>query len=225
MQLLATMNSIFQVCFSPGCLCLTPELYRGNQRSFLFYGQLRIKTVFVNKNSKTKMKVVFSFSKNKKHSVGEKIRFSGEIFHPGFFITFILIKTQPKIMEIGHKLRAKRTEKKLSAEYVADAIGVDISTYRKYERDEVSISLEKLEKIALALKVPVSGLLPDSVIQNNDNQSGGIALAYQSTIQLSEKAVEKCEDQIKELKQDKAYLMEEVRNLKEEIKGLKKKYE
>jgi predicted RNase H-like nuclease (RuvC/YqgF family) len=62
------------------------------------------------------------------------------------------------------------------------------------------------------------------MVQNNDNQNGGIALAaYQSTIQLSEKAMEKCEDQVKELKSDKEYLMEEIKNLKEEIKILRKK--
>jgi transcriptional regulator with XRE-family HTH domain len=75
-------------------------------------------------------------------------------------------------MEIGNRLKAKRTEKKLSAEYVAGEIGVDISTYRKYERDEVSPNLEKLEKIANALEVSIFSLFPDNITVNN-NQTGG----------------------------------------------------
>ncbi|MDR2204850.1 MAG: helix-turn-helix transcriptional regulator [Flavobacteriaceae bacterium] len=118
-------------------------------------------------------------------------------------------------MEIGSKLKAKRIEKNLSAETMAEKIGVDVSTYRKYERNEASLSLEKLEKIATALNVPIFSLLPDSIVQNNDNQNGGIALAYHSTIQLSEKAMERCEDQIKELKSDKEYLMEEIKRLRD----------
>lgn len=97
-----------------------------------------------------------------------------------------------KNMVIGNKLKSKGTEKNMSAETIADKIGVDVSTYRKYERDEVSPSLEKLEKIANALETPIFSLFPDSIVQNNEGQNGGIALAYQSTIQLSEKAIEKC---------------------------------
>lgn len=61
-------------------------------------------------------------------------------------------------MLIGNKLRSKRTEKNLSAEYIAEKVGIDISTYRKYERDDVSPSLEKLERIANALEISIHSL-------------------------------------------------------------------
>jgi len=125
-------------------------------------------------------------------------------------------------MEIGNKLKSRRIERKLSAEYVADKIGIDISTYRKYERNEVSPSLEKLEKIATALEVPIFSLFPDSFTQNNENQQGGTAfLAYQSTIQLSEKAMEHCEARIQELKEREQEYKEEIKYLKIEIKKLR----
>ncbi len=73
---------------------------------------------------------------------------------------------------------------------MASEIGVDISTYRKYERDEVSPSLEKLEKIANALEVSIISLFPETVVQNNDKQSSGVALEHHSSIQLSEIAIE-----------------------------------
>ena len=143
-----------------------------------------------------------------------------------YFIHHFFIPLYPKYKEmvIGNKLKAKRTEKKLSAEYIADKIGVDISTYRKYERDEVSPSIEKLEKIANALEIPLFSLFPDTFVENNDYQNGGVAILYNHTLQLSEKAIEKCEEQIKELKQDKEYLKEEIKTLKEEIKILRDLY-
>jgi len=42
-------------------------------------------------------------------------------------------------------------------------------------------------------------LLPDGIIFTNNDQKGGIALAYQSTInQLSEKLIEQYEERLKE---------------------------
>lgn len=116
-------------------------------------------------------------------------------------------------MKIGNKLKAKRTEKRLSAEYVAGEIGVDISTYRKYERDEVSPNLEKLEKIANALDVSIFSLFPDNTTLNN-NQSGGYPNNALIINQLSEKLIEKYENEIAELKSDKQYLCEQVKTLK-----------
>jgi transcriptional regulator with XRE-family HTH domain len=119
-------------------------------------------------------------------------------------------------MEIGNRLKARRTEKKLSAEYVASKIGVDISTYRKYERDEVSPSLEKLEKIANALEVSIFSLFPDNITVSN-NQTGGHSNNALIINQLSEKLIEKYENEITELKADKDYLKAEIKALKEEL--------
>lgn len=124
-------------------------------------------------------------------------------------------------MLIGNKLKSKRTEKNLSAEYIADKVGIDISTYRKYERDDVSPSLEKLEKIANALDTPIFSLFYSSTGNANENLTGNTLNLQTYTLQLSKKTIEKCEEQIKELKSDKEYLKEEITTLKEEIKNLK----
>ncbi len=123
-------------------------------------------------------------------------------------------------MLIGKKLKAKRTEKNFSADYIAEKVGIDISTYRKYERDDVSPNLEKLKKIADALETPFLSLIesPEQDIDIIDNK----ARLYNYTLKLSQKAIEQYEEQIKDLKEDKEYLRKEIITLKMEIKSLEK---
>lgn len=58
-------------------------------------------------------------------------------------------------------------------------------------------------------------LLPDGIIFTNNDQKGGIALAYQSTInQLSEKLIEQYEERLKEKDIRIAEKDEIIKNLK-----------
>lgn len=124
-------------------------------------------------------------------------------------------------MNIGSTIKGEKIKKNLTPEFVADKIKVDISTYRKYERDEVSPNMNTIEKIADALEVPIFSLIPNAFTQNNDNQSGGVAILYNHSLQLSEKAIEICEVQIAELKADKEYLKTENQELKSTIEQLR----
>lgn len=121
-------------------------------------------------------------------------------------------------MLIGKKIRSKRTEKNLSADYMAEQVGIDISTYRKYERDDVSPSLEKLKRIADVLGTPVVSLIesPDLDPSVRDN----ILLLYNSNLQLSQKAMEQYERQITDLKADKEYLKSEITALKIKLQNV-----
>jgi transcriptional regulator with XRE-family HTH domain len=112
-------------------------------------------------------------------------------------------------MNIGEKLKSIRHRKGLSAEQIASEVGVDVSTYRRYERNETSPTLDRIDSLAKALEVSIQELLPDNFTQINNNQEGGIALVFNSTInQLSDKLIEQYEIRIKGL-------LEEIERLKQ----------
>lgn len=95
---------------------------------------------------------------------------------------------------------------------MAIKIGVSETTYRRYERNEACPDLNVLEKMAQALDKNVLDFLPENIAFDNKNQSGGIALAYHSTIhQLSEKVIEQYENRLK----DKDILISELKTLVE----------
>jgi transcriptional regulator with XRE-family HTH domain len=56
-------------------------------------------------------------------------------------------------MEVGQKIARLRELKGLSQENLAKALGMSQSGYAKIERNEVSVSIEKLEKISRILEV------------------------------------------------------------------------
>ncbi len=101
---------------------------------------------------------------------------------------------------------------------MAEQVGIDISTYRKYERDDVSPSLEKLKRIADVLGIPVISLIesPDLDSSVRDN----ILLLYNYNLQLSQKAIEQYERQITDLKADKEYLKSEITALKIKLQNV-----
>ncbi len=69
-------------------------------------------------------------------------------------------KTPPKVtFKIGYLLRRLRRESGLSLAHVANRIGWPISTICRFERDQVSISLEVIERFAKGL-----GLRPEVVV-------------------------------------------------------------
>ena len=62
-------------------------------------------------------------------------------------------------MDIGIKLRVKRNSTGLTQEALANASGVSLETVGKIERDEVSPSIDTLEKIAGGLGCSLEEML------------------------------------------------------------------
>ncbi|PKP48861.1 MAG: hypothetical protein CVT95_03935 [Bacteroidetes bacterium HGW-Bacteroidetes-12] len=111
-------------------------------------------------------------------------------------------------MLIGSKIKGFRTERGLSSQQVADALGVSESTYRRYEADKSFPDINAIDKMAQLFNQPIQAFFPEQVQQNNHKQVGGtaIALSIGATInQLSDKLVEQYEERIMELKKDVAY--------------------
>jgi len=120
-------------------------------------------------------------------------------------------------MKVGSRIKGLRIEKDFSTDFMADKLGISEQTYRKYESDKNSPDLNLLEEIANTLGKNVIDLLPENIVFTNNDQKGGIAFAYQSTIhQQSEKLFEQ---------QDKiiAEKDETIKELKQTILDLKEK--
>ena len=103
------------------------------------------------------------------------------------------------MMKVGSRIKGLRIEKGFSTDLMAEKLGLSEQTYRKYESDKNSPDLNTLEMIASILGKNFIDLLPDGILFTNNDQKGGIALAYQSTInQQSEKLIEQYELRIKD---------------------------
>jgi len=114
-------------------------------------------------------------------------------------------------MDLGSKIKSYRVLKNLSPEQVAERLDISVKTYRKYEASENSPNLNMLEKLAEILDQSILDFLPESIVQNNTAQTGGVALAINSTInQLSENM----QEYINLLKEENQRLKEENQNLK-----------
>jgi len=134
-------------------------------------------------------------------------------------------------MKVGSRIKGLRIEKDFSTDFMADKLGISEQTYRKYESDKNSPDLNLLEEIANTLGKNVIDLLPENIVFTNNDQKGGIAFAYQSTIhQQSEKLFEQqdkiiAEKDIRIAEKDKiiAEKDETIKELKQTILDLKEK--
>lgn len=69
-------------------------------------------------------------------------------------------------MDIGSKIRKIRDLKGYSQENMANELNMSITGYGKIERNEVSVSTDKLKKISEILDVPIS-----KIIDFNENSA------------------------------------------------------
>ena len=58
--------------------------------------------------------------------------------------------------EVGHRIRARRLERRLSQTELADRIGVTFQQVQKYEKGTNRLGASRLSRVAEALDVPVS---------------------------------------------------------------------
>lgn len=63
--------------------------------------------------------------------------------------------------KVGERIRKYRVIKRLSQEDVAEAIGMSTGNYGKIERGEISISLQHLHAISIALDMPMVDFIDD----------------------------------------------------------------
>ena len=111
-------------------------------------------------------------------------------------------------MDIGDKIRKVRELKGFKQEYVAGKLGLSVTAYGNIERNESSLTFERLEEIAGVLEVTVQDILniPEQfnvhAITNSQNVGFNATFndnrtctedeveAYKKTIEVLEKEVE-----------------------------------
>ncbi len=64
----------------------------------------------------------------------------------------------PVLVKLGNSIKSIRTSKGLSQEAVALASGLDRSYFGGIERGEHNVAVVNLEKIAIALEIPIKDL-------------------------------------------------------------------
>ncbi|MBK9633709.1 MAG: helix-turn-helix transcriptional regulator [Bacteroidetes bacterium] len=62
-------------------------------------------------------------------------------------------------MKIGNKIKKIRELKNYTQEYMANELSMSISNYSKIERDEISVTLDRLNEIAIVLKMKFQDIL------------------------------------------------------------------
>ena len=62
-------------------------------------------------------------------------------------------------MLIGDKIKSIRELKNYTQEYIADQLGITQAGYSKIEKGKTSLSLDKLEQLALILYLPLENII------------------------------------------------------------------
>lgn len=102
-------------------------------------------------------------------------------------------------MKIGNKIKSFRIEKRLTPETMAERLGISVPTYRRYENDTSFPDIIMVDKIAKTLNKNFTDLLPaECLVQNNNDQKGGVVVNLGTINSLSEKLIEQYEERIKE---------------------------
>ena len=131
-------------------------------------------------------------------------------FYPKFtyykLLSYICVTLKLKKMNnsIGNKLKEYRKNKGMTQEQVADYLHLSQSAYARMESGESHSWSNHIDKICEVFEITPEELVKiDSILQNNTNQKGGVAINQNlGTINnLSEKLIEQYEERIKELKQ------------------------
>jgi len=98
-----------------------------------------------------------------------------------FFVIFVLLKVT-QVMTINQitasKIKEIRIKQGLSAEKIAEQLGIAKSNYSLLENGKVEINLSRLEALSKILKMPLEALLPT----NSKNQTIQIANGDHSTV-------------------------------------------
>lgn len=118
-------------------------------------------------------------------------------------------------MGLGTKIRKIRELKGLSQENMAHALEMSQAGYGKIERDEVSVTYDKLNRIAEILETQIENIInfdEKTVITNfnpkinqqigNNYHDSEMKELYQSHIKLLEEKIKYLEDRLKQLTQN-----------------------
>lgn len=117
-------------------------------------------------------------------------------------------------MQLGHKLKRIREEKKISQEEISYHLEISQKTYSNIEADKTTPSIIQLSKLAELLEIDILELLKEQGIifnqSNNEfkNDNGSYIINN-----LSKKLIEQYESRIKIKQELISFLKEKIANL------------
>jgi transcriptional regulator with XRE-family HTH domain len=116
---------------------------------------------------------------------------------------------------IGQKIRRIREYRDLSQDSVAMEMGMSPSGYSRIERDEVSITVDRLNRLAEILKVSLLDLVSpeESIVFNNYGTAQDNSFSTINGVLDIEKIEQLYKDQINHLQQEVNYLRGIVNSL------------
>jgi transcriptional regulator with XRE-family HTH domain len=87
-------------------------------------------------------------------------------------------------MDIGDKIRKVRELKGYKQEYVAEKVGLSVTAYGNIERNDSSLTFERLEQIAEVLEVTVQDILniPEHLNIHSVNNAHQVGFNHHTTI-------------------------------------------
>ena len=111
-----------------------------------------------------------------------------------------------EVEKILEKITQKRSQKGYTYENMADDLGLTPSGYRKIEKGETKLSVEKMFQISTVLDIPINELLDigENWIQNNSyNKDSSISAKkiehfYQENKEMLEKLIASYEARLKD---------------------------
>lgn len=120
-------------------------------------------------------------------------------------------QTSYKANHVGNRIRKIRELKNFTQEQVAEKLGMTISGYSRIEREEVSVSVDKLERIAAILGVSTVDIssFDASVFFNNYGSANGQSFSMHKDMEAWQKLEEQYKNQIKLLETQVEYLQKQ----------------
>ena len=87
----------------------------------------------------------------------------------------------PIDVHVGSRVRLRRSMAKMSQEKLGDALGVTFQQVQKYERGINRIGASNLQKISIALNVPISFFFEDAPGSTGDSELRGLEESSSAT--------------------------------------------
>lgn len=124
-------------------------------------------------------------------------------------------QTTYKPNSVGRRIRKIRELKNFTQEQVAEKLGMTISGYSRIEREEVAISIDKLERIAAILGVSTVDIssFDESVFFNNYGSASGQSFSVHKDVEAWTKLEMQYQNQIKLLEAEVEYLRKQNEQL------------
>jgi transcriptional regulator with XRE-family HTH domain len=103
----------------------------------------------------------------------------------------VIIKIEGDIMQIGNNIRQIRELKNLKQEYIALRLNLSLTSYGKIERNEVDISISRLNEISKILEISVAVLIDfnfQQILETNSSKTNENSV-YHLLIQYMEENI------------------------------------